>query len=118
MAQRRSINPPLNIYKKIAITFIAITMILIAFIFYFAMNFAYITVVPQSDPITSEFNVVVVRDSSQADLAQGIFSGSVISEEVSGSGTFEAKSVKVVQANGEGRARIINNYSQDQPLGQ
>jgi len=114
--RRRMINPPMNMYRKIAISFIVLTLILIGVVFYFALSYANITVIPATKDITSELSISVTEDAGAADTAQGIFTGEVLAQEVSGSGEFEVTGIKTVQQNATGRVRIVNNYSRQQPL--
>ncbi|MBD3359666.1 MAG: hypothetical protein GF365_03095 [Candidatus Buchananbacteria bacterium] len=114
--RKSSINPPLNIYKKIAISFIILTLILIAVIFYFTLSYAYITVYPKAQEIQTDFNFVIVEDPELVDAKEGIFLGQIVNETLTGEKTFETTGTKQVFEDVVGQVRIYNDLSRDQVL--
>jgi hypothetical protein len=114
--RKSSINPPLNIYKKIAISFIVLTLILIAVIFYFTLSYAYITVYPKAQEVQTDFNFVIVENQELVDAEEGIFLGQIVNENISGEKTFETTGTKQVFEDVVGQVRIYNDLSRDQSL--
>ncbi len=114
--RKSSINPPLNIYKKIAISFIVLTLILIAVIFYFTLSYAYITVYPKAQEIQTDFNFVIVEDPELVDAKEGIFPGQIINETLTGEKTLETKGTKQIFEDVVGQVKIYNDLSRDQAL--
>ncbi|MCX6740729.1 MAG: hypothetical protein NTZ49_05910 [Candidatus Parcubacteria bacterium] len=117
MTHRHHINPPLNIYRKIALGFIVITAILIGVIFYFALSYAYITVYPKSQEVNTDFNFIVVENPQNVNLEEGIIVGKIINEELEDERTFPSTGTKILMDNDiVGRVRITNNLTKSQAL--
>lgn len=114
--RKRAINPPLNIYKKIALSFIVLTLILIAVIFYFTLSYAYITVYPAEQEVKTDFNFVIVEDEELVNASEGIFIGQIVNETLSGEKTFTTTGTKQVFEDVVGEVEIINNLSREQIL--
>ena len=114
--KKRAINPPLNIYKKIALSFIILTLLLIAVIFYFTLSYAYITIYPAEQEVKTDFNFVIVEDAELVDAKEGIFIGQIVNETLEGEKTFTTTGTKQVFEDVVGEVKIINNLSRDQIL--
>ncbi|MCX6743630.1 MAG: hypothetical protein NT116_05355 [Candidatus Parcubacteria bacterium] len=63
MPHRHHINPPLSIYRKIAFSFIVLTIILIGVVFYFTLSYSYITITPKEKEVSTDFNFIIVEDT-------------------------------------------------------
>lgn len=113
---RNRINPPLAVYKKIAFTFITITIAIIAVVFYFAVSYAYITIHPTPDNISADFILTVVSDAQKAQPAQGMVAGTIVDQSVTASGTFPVSGTIALQQGATSRVRIVNNFSRSQQL--
>ena len=116
MSRRQTINPPLNIYKKIALSFIILTLILIGVIFYFTLSYAYINVYPKQTEISTEFNFIVVEDPNAENIEEGIFNGKIIDQTVEGEKVFTTTGTKQRVGDIVGTVKLINNLSRDQVL--
>lgn len=117
MPQRRHhINPPLNIYRKLALSFIVITAVLIGAIFYFTLSYAYITVYPSNQNINSDFNFIVVEDAQSAKPDQGILLGKIIDQTVNAEKVFSATGSKTLAGDTVGRVELFNNQNRPQIL--
>lgn len=114
--RRKSINPPLNIYRKIALSFIVLTLFLIAVIFYFTLSYAYINIFPQQKEIATEFNFVIVEDADAENIAEGVFQGQIINEELEGEKTFTTTGTKQKLGDTVGKVILTNNLSREQIL--
>jgi len=113
---RKQINPPMNIYKKIAISFIVLTLILIGIIFYFTLSYAFITVYPAQEELETEFKFIIVNDESLENVEEGIFSGIVINKELEGEKTFTTTGTKLLAGDTVGKVVLTNNRIVNQPL--
>jgi len=116
MSRQRSINPPLNLYKKIALSFIVLTLLLIILIFYFTLSYAFVDVYPKEAEVSTDFNFVVLESPEAVSPAEGIFSGEIINKELSGEKAFTTTGQKQVLGDTVGQVRIFNNLSTDQVL--
>lgn len=116
MTHRRHINPPLNIYRKIALTFIIVVAVLIGVIFYFTMSFAYVTVYPVSQEVTSDFNFIVVEENTAANTEEGIFAGTIVDQTLEAEKVFPATGSTVLAGDTLGKVKIFNNLSRSQIL--
>jgi hypothetical protein len=114
--RRHAINPPLNIYKKLALSFIVLTAILLGVIFYFTFSYAYITIYPKTQDIATDFNFVIVEDPTAVNSEEGIFLGKLINQIVDGEKTFDATGTKPADKGIVGTVRITNNLSRSQTL--
>jgi len=116
MRKRQTINPPLNIYKKIALSFIILTVILIVIIFYFTLSYAHITVYPAENKISTDFTFIIVEDESLEDITEGILAGSVINQTIESEKTFPTTGTKEMFGDIVGQVTLINNLSREQVL--
>lgn len=116
MPKRHHVNPPLNLYKKIALTFIVLTIILIGIIFYFTLSYAYLTIYPKSQEIKNDFNFIIVEDQSLQDIEAGIFAGRVVNQIISDQKSFETTGTKDISADAAGSVKLVNTLNQEQIL--
>ncbi len=105
-------NPPLNIYRKIAVSFIGLTVVLVLVVLYISFTEAKITIRPVKQVESAEFIVAVAEDPK----SDNVIPGEIMETEVSGSETFTATSTRTEEGRAEGEITIYNNYSKDQPL--
>ncbi len=98
-----------SFYKKAAISFIVLTVLLAGFIAYFSLAKAEIEIIPKLETVSVDFRANVGG-------SDGIEIGDVIEKEVTGEKEFEASDTKIISKNITGKVRIINEYSADQPL--
>jgi len=103
-----------DLYRKVVISFIVLTSILILIILYFSFVSVKITVIPKPNQVTTDFTVEVVE--GEDGLAEGRVNGVFFSKEVEGEKEFSASGSKSVASDIVGRVTIINNYRRPQPL--
>jgi len=113
---RRAINPPLGIYKKIAFSFIILTLVLIGVIFYFTLSYAFITVYPSQETVSTDFNFIIVEDENSVDLEEGIFAGNVVDQILEGEKTFQTKGTKILAGDTVGTVTLFNDLTRTQAL--
>jgi hypothetical protein len=116
MTHRHHINPPLNIYRKIALSFIVIVAVLIGVIFYFTLSFAYVTVYPKGQDIKTDFNFIVVEDANAVKPDDGIFLGKIVDQTQEAEKIFSATGSKVLEGDTLGKVKIFNNLDRSQVL--
>jgi hypothetical protein len=104
----------IGLYRKVVISFMVITSILILIVLYFSFVSAKITVVPRPEKVTADFTVTVVeaQDGLVADQINGVF----FSKKVEGEKQFSATGSKSVSTDIVGKVTITNNYRRPQPL--
>ncbi|MCK5211735.1 hypothetical protein KAJ89_03465, partial [Candidatus Parcubacteria bacterium] len=106
----------ISIYKKIAFSFIALTLVLILVILYFIVIKVSIVLVPNQERVSNS----MVFDVHDADVEGGgsgnKVSGIVRKVAISHGGAYAATGEEVIGKEAIGVATIINNYNKNQPL--
>ncbi len=111
---------PVNLYKKIAISFVVMTGFLVLFVIYLSFGQAEIIITPVREPVEVNF----IADLMPKEIGEGAgvvpgritIPGRLNETVVSGSKEYEASGTKVIQEEVGGKVTIINNYSKVQPL--
>ncbi|MCX6743043.1 MAG: hypothetical protein NT116_02285 [Candidatus Parcubacteria bacterium] len=116
MHHRHHINPPLSIYKKIALTFIILAVILIGVIFYFTLSYAYITIYPKQEQVKTDFNFVIVEDEKGVNPLTGIFAGKIVDQTFEGEKLLLTTGTKQLAGDIVGKVKITNGLSKNQTL--
>ncbi|MDD5341229.1 MAG: hypothetical protein PHC97_02195 [Patescibacteria group bacterium] len=114
--RRHAINPPLNIYKKLALSFIVLTAILLGVIFYYSFSYAYITIFPNAQNIATDFNFIIVQDTKAVNEAEGVFLGKIINQTVEGQKTYNSTGSAAVSKGVVGTVKITSTLSRAQIL--
>ncbi|MBU0648878.1 baseplate J/gp47 family protein [Patescibacteria group bacterium] len=105
--------PSIRLYRRIAISFLILTVFLLALVAYLSFSKATIKIFPKIQETATQFNVNIV----EAPTSSGQVEGRVFERIFEKTQQFEASGgEKTVQAKAGGEVRIINNYSKDQPL--
>lgn len=105
---------PLSIiYRKIAISFVVLTVVLLGIIIFFSLSKATVLITPKAELRSSEF-LVSLGEASQLDKAilNGLYKEQVIEEE----GQFEASGTAQKGGRSEGTITVINTTSAAQTL--
>ncbi len=112
------IIPPQNLYKKIGISFIVLTLILVIAVVYFSFSEATINIKSAQEKISVEFVARVMPQEALAGYSgtTEAVAGGIYSTTVRGRQTFQVSGGKVGEAQATGQVTIINNYSKAQPL--
>ena len=106
-----------SMYRKLAVTFVVLTVLLLAGVFYFSFPGLQITVVPQKQDISDSLTVDVHNDSQKvSDSSGSAVTGTVEEITVTQEKTFQSTGAETIGKEIQGKVRIINNYTQDQPL--
>jgi len=105
-----------NIYRKIAYSFIILTLILVAAVLYFGFSKLTIVIIPAQEKITDNSTVEIVSQTSGFTLAPEQIYGIVRQVPVEQSREFSASGKEVLGEEVAGKVIIINNYIKNQPL--
>ncbi|PIT87331.1 MAG: hypothetical protein COU31_03560 [Candidatus Magasanikbacteria bacterium CG10_big_fil_rev_8_21_14_0_10_40_10] len=111
MSTKMTPEPPVRFYKTIAITFLILTIALLAVVIFFTSKNATITIVAKSD----NKNVNLAIDVSQSGV-QNSLKGTVSSTVFSFTQNYYPTSNKVANGLATGEVTIYNDSSLDQPL--
>jgi len=105
-----------NIYRKIAFSFIFLTLILVAVVLYFGLAKLTIVIIPAQEKISDSSTLEVISQSSGLALASKQIYGVVKQVPVEQSGEFSASGKEILGEEVTGKVTIINNYIKNQPL--
>ena len=109
-------TPSISIYRKIAITFVVLTVLLALIVAYFSVVSVKIVIIPNQERTTSEFTATVV-DRTKNQEAQGLsLTGVVEPVEASVSQTFATAGIEIKDVAVSGTVTIYNNRASEQPL--
>ncbi len=114
-----SIKPKsISLYKKMAFIFILLTLILVGTFCYFSFVNLTITITPQNERISDNMVVNVYNDEGEnnSPYLNNDIVGAVEVLEVQESSIYQSSGEEVTGKEIQGKVRIINNYSQNQPL--
>lgn len=103
-----------DLYRRVVVSFIVITAILVVVILYFSFVSANITVVPKPQTVTADITVEVVE--SVDGLSDQQLNGVFFTRAVAGQKEFTSTGEKTVTGSELGRVRIVNTYRRPQPL--
>lgn len=101
-----------NLYKRIAVSFLVVSLLIACSIFYLAFSWASITVIPRSENFTSTYAVEVSENSQGTDSVKG----GVMETILDGQGTVSSTGTVQLSKNAEGTVTLMNTTSKDQPL--
>lgn len=105
-----------NIYRKIAFSFIVLTLILVAAVLYFGFSKLTIVIIPAQEKITDSSTIEVISQAGGLNLAPEQIYGVVKQVQVEQSREFSASGKEVLGEEVTGKVTIINNYIKNQPL--
>ena len=105
--QKKPVVPPLSIiYRKIAISFVVLTVLLVGIIVFFSIAKATVAVTPKKELKSAEFLVTIKAEPKDSGTEiQGAYEEKTVEEE----GQFEATGITEKETRGEGKIFLINN---------
>lgn len=109
-------NEARAVYKKIAFSFIALTVILVFAVLYFGFSKVTLVIIPTQEKITDSASLTIIDKDSSTALGQGEIQGVVRQVPVEQSRTFTASGKEILGEEVSGKVTIINNYMKNQPL--
>ncbi|MBU0722158.1 hypothetical protein KKA93_01720 [Patescibacteria group bacterium] len=107
---------PKSIYRKIAFSFIVLTLILAATVLYFGFSKLTITIIPAQEKIVYNSTVEVISQTSSSTLSSEQIYGMVKQAPVEQFKEFSVSGKEVLGEEITGKVTIINNYIKNQPL--
>ncbi|MDO8505352.1 MAG: hypothetical protein Q7S48_02145 [bacterium] len=112
--QKKQVVPPLSlIYRKIAISFVVLTVLLVGIIVFFSLAKATVAVVPKAELKSAEFLVTVKERPIEGDNAiAGLYTEKTIEDE----GQFETTGIIEKVGPIESKIVIVNTSNISQPL--
>jgi hypothetical protein len=103
------------VYRKIAYSFIILTVMLLAAIFYFSFVKVTITVLPKQESLNSNL-IVDILDKDKGTAAGGAVPGEVKQAEIEQSKIYAASGIETVGEEVTGKITVINDYNRSQQL--
>lgn len=112
-----TLAPKVNIYKKIAVSFLLITVVLVVVVGYFSLNKAVIVIRAEREAVKTSF-YTQVKDLTQADPAKEpeVLPGRLSKVTLEQSKTFKATGAKALTQEVTGKVVLVNEQSADQVL--
>ena len=109
---------PVNLYRKIALSFVLATIILIVIIFYFSFVNLTIVLIPSRERISDSliFDVYDENLKEESFLKNNSVKGIVEQIKISESKMYLSTDTEVIGEEVSGQVIIINNYNKNQPL--
>ncbi|MDO8592472.1 MAG: hypothetical protein Q7R92_01700 [bacterium] len=105
-----------SIYGKLAFSFVALTVILVAAVLYFNFSKVTIVIIPAKEKISDSSTVDIVNQTPAAALGSGQIFGIVKQIPMELSRTFNSGGKEILGQEVSGQVTIINNYLKNQPL--
>jgi hypothetical protein len=109
-------NEPKNIYRKIAVSFIVLTLILVAAVLYFGFSKLTIVIIPSQEKITDTSSIEIVNQASNSALAPNQAYGIIKEMPVEQTKEFASSGKEILGEEVIGKVIIFNNYTKNQPL--
>ena len=105
-----------KIYKKIAFSFIFLTIVLLIIILYFSFVKVSIVLIPNQETINNNMIFDVYdKDNNNIENANSI-TGIIKTLDVEYEGIYESSGEEIIGKDASGMAVIVNNYNKNQPL--
>ncbi|MBI4599419.1 hypothetical protein HY732_00680 [Candidatus Uhrbacteria bacterium] len=101
------------LYRKIALTFFSISVIVAIVIFAVSFSWATVTITPTVKQVSDTVSLVVQEEPLSI---AGAVSGAVIQQELEAAGTFTPTAVNTVQEKVSGTLTVVNTSGRPQPL--
>lgn len=106
----------INIYRKIALSFIILTVLLLAVVFYFSFVKLTITIIPQKERLSDSLSLTVHDEGKLMGETKKDINGIVGQAEFQESSQYKATGQEIIGEEVVGKVSIINNYTKNQPL--
>ncbi len=115
--QKIPLAPKVNLYKKIAVTFLVVTFILVVGFGYFSLNKAVIVIRPEREAVKTSF-YVQVKDLAKLEAAKEpeAVAGSLAKITLEQSKTFAATGSKSLTSEVTGQVVLVNDQAVEQVL--
>lgn len=105
-----------GLYRKIAVTFVVLTVLLAAAVVYFSLVSVKIVIYPNKERTTADFTARVVNEGAGATAGEASVPGRVAGVQLTVTDTFPATGKQTENVTVGGTVTVINNSSRNQPL--
>lgn len=105
-----------KLYRKIAFSFVALTLVLLAVIFYFSFVKVTIVLIPNQERISNNMIFDIYDSEKHSNINKNSIGGLVKKVKIKNTKEYEATGTEVIGKEAVGKATIINNYNKNQPL--
>jgi hypothetical protein len=106
----------IRLYKKIAFSFIFLTIALLAVVTYFLIVKVTIILIPNQERMSNNMIVDIKDKDKNANSAENSIKGVVTLLNMEQKAIFTASGTEVIGEEAVGKVKIINNYTKNQPL--
>jgi hypothetical protein len=106
----------INIYKKIAFSFIILTIILLITVFYFSFVKLTITIIPSKERLSDSLMLSINDKKNYLQETKKSINGIVDQVEFEESNQYKSTGQEIIGEEGVGVVMMINNYTKNQPL--
>lgn len=114
---KKNMNPPkINLYRKIAVSFIVLTVILLGVIFYFSFVKLDIVLIPAQERLSDSLAIDIYGSGSEPAVPGKSLVGIVEQTSLEEKNTYSASGSEKIGEEVTGKVTIINNYNKNQPL--
>lgn len=103
------------VYRKIAYSFIVLTVMLLAAIFYFSFVKVTITVEPKQESLNSNL-IIDILDKDKGTASGAVVAGEVKQAEIEQNKTYPSGGVETIGEEVTGKITVINDYNRSQQL--
>ena len=109
---RRSVK----LYRKIALIFVCLTVVLLSAIFYFSFTKVTITLIPNQERVSNNMIIDIYDNEKSGEPGKSAVGGVVRLAEISREITYESSGTEVIGEEVTGKVTIRNDYTKNQPL--
>ncbi|PIR13466.1 hypothetical protein COV49_02030 [Candidatus Falkowbacteria bacterium CG11_big_fil_rev_8_21_14_0_20_39_10] len=108
----------ISLYKKIAVSFMVLTVILLAAVFYFSFVKLDIVLIPNQERLSDSLSIDIYDQTApgQETLAKDKVLGAVEQVAMSEAKSYRGSGQEIIGEQVTGKVTIINNYNKNQPL--
>lgn len=113
---KKSKSPKINLYRKIAFSFIVLTVALLAVVFYFSFVKLDIVLISAQERVSDSLTFNIHNSQEGSLSSNNDFAGAVEQIEIADSNTYSASGAEKIGEEVTGKVLIVNSYIKNQPL--
>ncbi len=106
----------IRLYRKIALIFVSLTVVLLAAIFYFSFTRVTITLIPNQERISNNMIIDIYDSGNDQRADKNSIQGAVKLVSINDTKTYDSSGTEVIGEEVAGKVTIYNNYTKNQPL--
>ncbi|MDD5291112.1 MAG: hypothetical protein PHZ04_03275 [Patescibacteria group bacterium] len=115
-AKKNMNSPKINLYRKIAVSFIVLTVVLLGVIFYFSFVKLNIVLIPAQERLSDSLAIDIYGNGSEPAVPGKSLTGIVEQTSIEEKNTYSASGSEKIGEEVTGKVTVINNYNKNQPL--